>query len=100
MRRLVLSKRASKKLGKLLEYLELEWSVKVQQEFIKKLDNSLNHIRKYPKSCIKTDLVKGLHMLVVTKQTSVFYRFDSKTIYVVTIFDNRINPIKLRKEIN
>jgi plasmid stabilization system protein ParE len=99
MRRLVLSKRASKKLGKLLEYLELEWSVKVQQEFINKLDDSLNHIRKYPKSCIKTDHVKGLHMLVVTKQTSVFYRFNSKAIFVVTIFDNRMNPIKLHREV-
>ena len=38
-------------------------------------------------------------MLVVTKQTSLFYRFDSKTIKVVTIFDNRMNPDKLKKEL-
>jgi len=86
MRRLILSKRASKKLGKLLEYLELEWSVKVQQDFINKLDDSLKHIQKYPQSCIKTDFVKGLYMLVVTKQTSIFYRFNSKTITIVTIY--------------
>ncbi|MGD9993866.1 MAG: type II toxin-antitoxin system RelE/ParE family toxin [Salinivirgaceae bacterium] len=98
MRPVKLSKTASKKLDKLLEYLETEWSLKVKSDFIKKLDKSLKQIQKYPDSCQQTDFVKGLHMLVVTKQTSVFYRFDSKTISVVTIFDNRMNPKKLKKE--
>ncbi|MGM0620961.1 MAG: type II toxin-antitoxin system RelE/ParE family toxin [Bacteroidota bacterium] len=83
----------------MLEYLEQEWSLKVKDDFIKKLDKSLNLIQKFPESCPKTDFVKGLHMLVVTKQTSLFYRFDSKTIKVVTIFDNRMNPAKLKREI-
>ena len=99
MRKIVLSKRASNRLDKLLEYLEQEWSLKVKDDFIKKLDKSLNQIQKFPGSCPKTDFVKGLHMLVATKQTSVFYRFDSKTIKVVTIFDNRMDPDKLRKEL-
>lgn len=98
MRKIKLSKRASNKLDKLLEYLETEWSLKVKSDFIKKLDKSLKQIQKYPDSSPQTDFVKGLHMLVVTKQTSVFYRFDSKTISVVTIFDNRMNPKKLKKE--
>lgn len=99
MRKIKLSKRASKKLDKLFEYLDQEWSREVKEEFIKKLEKAFNQIKSYPESCIKTDSVKGLHMLVVTKQTSVFYRFDSKNIYVVTIFDNRMDPEKLRKEI-
>ncbi len=66
--------------------------------FFKKLDKSLKQIQKYPDSCQQTDFVKGLHMLVVTKQTSLFYRFDSKTISVVTISDNRMNPEKLKEE--
>jgi plasmid stabilization system protein ParE len=98
MRKIILSKQASYRLKKLLEYLELEWSHKAKNDFIKKLDKSLNRIQKFPNSCPKTDAIKGLHMLVVTKQTSLFYRFDSKTIMVVTIFDNRMNPEKLKKE--
>jgi plasmid stabilization system protein ParE len=98
MRTIKLSKRASKNLEILLEYLESEWSSKVKTDFIKKLDKSLKQIQKYPDSCQQTDFVKGLHMLVVTKQTSVFYRFDSKSISIVTIFDNRMNPKKLKKE--
>jgi plasmid stabilization system protein ParE len=99
MRKIILSKRASNRLEKLLEYLELEWSIKVKKDFIKKLDKSLKQIQKYPDSCQQTDFIKGLHMLVVTKQTSLFYRFDANKITIVTIFDNRMNPKKLKKEI-
>jgi plasmid stabilization system protein ParE len=99
MRAIKLSIKASKKLDELLEYLELEWSQKVKQDFIIKLDNSFNNICEFPESCQNTDFVKGLHKLVVTKQTSVFYRFDSQRIYVVAIFDNRMNPKKLKKKI-
>jgi plasmid stabilization system protein ParE len=98
MRKIILSKRASNKLEKLLEYLELEWSLKVKIDFIEKLDKSLKRLQKFPESCQQSDLIKGLHMLVVTKQTSLFYRFDSKNITIVTLFDNRMNPEKLKKE--
>ena len=99
MRKIILSKRASNRLDKLLEYLEKEWSLKVKDDFVKKLDKSLNQIQKFPESCPNTDFVKWLYMLVVTKQNSLFYRFDSKTIKDVTIFDNRMNPDKLKKEL-
>jgi plasmid stabilization system protein ParE len=99
MRKIILSKRASKKLDKLLEYLESEWSTKVKNDFIKKLIKSLKQIQKYPNSCKKTDYVKGLHILVVTKQTSIFYKHDKSSIKIVTLFDNRMNPKKLKKEI-
>ena len=98
MRKIILSKRASYRLKKLLEYLELEWSLKVKNDFVNKLDKSLRRVQKFPDSCPKTDSIKGLHMLVVTKQTSIFYHFDSRTIKIVTIFDNRMNPEKLKKE--
>ena len=99
MRKIILSKRASKRLGKLLEYLELEWSLKVKNDIIKKLDKSLNQIQKFPESCPQSDFVKGLHMFVVTKQTSLYYRFDKNSVMIVTVFDNRMNPDRLKTEI-
>jgi plasmid stabilization system protein ParE len=98
MRKIVLSKRASKRLEKLLNYLESDWSLSVRNEFIQKLDESLKQIQKFPESCPQTNFVKGLRMLVVTKQTSLFYRFDVKTVTIVTLFDNRMDPDKLQKE--
>ena len=98
MRKVLLSKRASNKLEKLLKYLELEWPHKVKTNYINKLDKTLEHISQYPESAQKSDLVKGLHRVVVTKQTTVYYKFDSKSIMVVTIFDTRMNPKRLKKE--
>ena len=86
-------------MNNLLEYLETEWSNKVKTDFIKKLDKSLKQIQKHPDSCQKSDIVKGLHLMIVTKQTSLFYRYDAKKIMIVTIFDNRMNPKKIKKEI-
>jgi len=98
MRKVILSKRASNRLEKLLDYLESEWSLKVKKDFIKKLDKSIKQVQKYPESCQQTDFVKGLHLFVVTKQASFFYRFDSKSITIVAIFDNRMDTVKIKKE--
>jgi plasmid stabilization system protein ParE len=48
MRTVVLSKKASQKLEELLEYLETEWSAKVKEDFIVKLDKSLYLIKQFP----------------------------------------------------
>ena len=98
-RKIVLSNRASKNLEKLLEYLETKQSKRVKDNFIKKLDRSLQILKEKPESSPKSEILKGLHRCVITKQTTVFYKFDSKNLYVVTIFDTRQNPDKIRKEI-
>jgi plasmid stabilization system protein ParE len=98
-RKIVLSKRASGKLDKLLEYLETEWSIRIKNNFIKKLERSLQIIKEKPESSPKSDRVIGLYKCVVTKQTTVYYKFDSKKLYVVTIFDTRQDPKRLNKEI-
>ena len=97
MRKITLSKRASIKLDSLLKYLEAEWSENVKNDLIKNLDESLNRIRKFPNSSKKSKYIKGLHLLVITKQTSVIYRFNSRSITIVTVFDNRMNPIRMKK---
>lgn len=94
-----LSKRTKIKLEKLLEYLDINWSEKVKKEFVKKLDHSLSILQQNPDSFQKSDIISGLHKCVITKQTTIYYRYDNKNIYIVTLFDNRQNPKKLKKEI-
>ncbi|HNV81104.1 MAG: type II toxin-antitoxin system RelE/ParE family toxin [Tenuifilaceae bacterium] len=97
-REIRLSKRAMQKLDSLLVYLEEEWSTKVKYEFVQKLDKSLKQIQKLPDSFPESEKIRGLRKCVVTKQTTVFYRYSEATIDVVTIFDNRKNPKSLKKE--
>jgi plasmid stabilization system protein ParE len=99
MRKVIFSKRASRRLEKLLEYLESEWSVTVKKNFIFKLDRAINQIKKFPEISKQSEIQKGLHQLIVTKHTTLFYRFDIKTIQIITIFDNRMDPKKLNQEL-
>lgn len=97
-REIRLSKRAMKKLDSLLVYLENEWSTKVKHNFILKLDKSLKQIQKLPDSFPESEKIRGLRKCVVTKQTTVFYRYSDTSIDVITIFDNRQNPKSQKKE--
>ena len=68
VKRVVLSSTAKKKLEELLVYLKQEWSEKVKQEFIEKLDTKINQVLHYPKSCPESKVFKNLYKCVVTKE--------------------------------
>jgi len=99
IREIKISRLASKKLDQLFEYLETKWSLKVKKDFIKKLEKSLLLIQKNPEFFQQSTLMKGLYRCVVTKQITIYYKFDEHHIYIVTVFDNRQNPEKLSSEI-
>ena len=92
-----LSGRAKLKLEKLLEYLEVEWSSGVKNNFISKLDKTIEVIQSNPDIFPKTEVVKGLHKCVITKQTTLYYRTKGSRIEIVTIFDTRQDPTRLMK---
>ncbi len=98
-RKVKISKTAEKKLDKLFNYLLENWSLKVKSDFIKKLDKSIELIKSQPEMFPESYKNPGLHKCVITKQTTLYYRFNSKTIFVVTIFDTRQHPIKLKKDL-
>ena len=98
-RKVVISKTAQKKLDKLFEYLVEEWSVKVKRSFVEKLDSSIEIIKNQPEIFPESKKGKGLKKCVITKHTTLFYRYDSKEINIVAIFDTRQNPNKLDEEI-
>lgn len=98
-RKVDISKTAQRKLDTLFDYLVEKWSLKVKNEFVKKLDDCIEIIKEQPEAFPASDKKEGLRKCVVTKQTTLYYRFNSKRISVVTIFDSRQNPKKLNKEI-
>lgn len=99
-RKIRLSNRTSRKLEKLLIFLEEEWSLKVKKDFLFKLEESLKLIRKLPASFPESDKMPGLRKCVITSQITIFYKYSDSTIYIVSLFDNRQNPKSLDKEIN
>lgn len=99
MRQIVFSNRAAKKLEQILYYLEEECSEKAKQDFIKQIDKIFDNLKIYPEISEKSCLKEGLHRCIVTKHTCLYYQYDDYSIKVVTIFDSRMNPNKLLKEL-
>ena len=94
-RRVHISITAKKKLDDLFDYLIENWSIKVKDNFVIKLDKYIETIKNYPESFPESVLENGLRKCVITKQTTLFYRFNSESINIVTIFDTRQNPKKI-----
>ena len=90
------TKRAEKSFNRIVEYLEEEWSEASTKKFVQKTNKLLSQIAENPEICPaiegKEDVRKGM----VTKQTSVFYRVKDKFIQLITFWDNRRNPDKLK----
>ncbi|KAA3650981.1 MAG: type II toxin-antitoxin system RelE/ParE family toxin [Bacteroidetes bacterium] len=95
----VISKTAEKKLDNLFDYLIQNWSIGVKKDFVVKLESSIEIIKNQPEIFPESKKGKGLRKCVITKQTSLYYRFNSKRINIITIFDSRQHPNKLDKEV-
>ena len=98
-RRIKLTKTAQLRLDQLLEYLEKEWSEKVKQDFIKKMDKRIEHVRNRPSLFPTSSIKKGLHKCVVSKQTTFYYLHNQTEITILTVFDTRQDPNKLPRHI-
>ena len=98
-RKVVISKTAEKKLDKLFDNLKENWSEKVKDEFIDKLDYNIGIISTQPEIFPESKKGKRLRRCVITKQTTLYYRFNSKRINIVTIFDTREDPKKLKADL-
>ena len=97
MRKLKISITAQQRIQELFEYLEGRWSSRVRIKFAKKLYDSLNKIRNNPELFPKSEVNKKLHKCVVSKQTILFYRFTDKQVFIVSFFDTRQDPTKIKK---
>lgn len=98
-RKVIISQIAQKRLELLFEYLLEEWSHKVKSEFIKKLDKNIQIIKDQPASFPESEKESGLRKCVITKHTTLYYQFNDKEIQILTLFDTRQNPDKLKKDL-
>lgn len=98
-RQIVLTKTAQRRLDELLEHLENEWSVKVKVNFISKLQKRLEIVKSNPEAFQESEIKKGLYKCVITRQTSIYYIFNESKIFILTIFDNRQDIVKLKQDI-
>jgi plasmid stabilization system protein ParE len=97
MRKVIISDKAKDNIIALFEYLELKWSVKVRVDFANKLYGSIKTIKQNPEIFPKSQINKIHYKSVVSKQTTLFYKFNAKEIQILAFFDTRQNPSKINK---
>jgi len=83
-------------LRNVLKYLDENWSEKEIKNFVRKLDNRLNLIALNPKLFSKTKAKKNVRKSVLTRHTVIYYSFENEMVNILTLFDPRQNPSKLK----
>ena len=92
------SVKAEKSFDKIITYIEAKWNQKVVEKFLLKFEKSVSAIVSNPEGFTNSDFI-NVRKCVITKQTTIYYRFNSEKITIISIFDTRQNPNKIKKDI-
>lgn len=95
---IITSRTFRKQLKALYEYLKKEWSVKVADDFLTKVEKTINGLSSLPTSGSICEKRKNTRRLAITKHNKVYYNIKGKKVYIKTLFDTRQNPKKNKYE--
>ena len=94
--KLIWSDEALQGLKRIIEYLEQRWTQKEIKKFARLLDKQLNIIQDNPLIFPQSNKSEGIRKSVLSKQTSIYYKVEENKIYLLTLFDNRQDPNRLK----
>ena len=87
--KITFTEQAAEQLAELAEYLELEWSLKVRDNFLLKVEQTVEVIAAFPFAYPSSESYPDFRRCVVTPQTSLYYQIQPDEIEVVAVLDNR-----------
>jgi plasmid stabilization system protein ParE len=87
---------ALKNLKGIIIYLENRWTKKEITKFSKLLDHQLELIENNPLLFAEGENSKGIRKSVLSKQTTIYYQISNYEIEIISLFDNRQTPKKLK----
>jgi plasmid stabilization system protein ParE len=90
------SEAALSDLQNIIDYLSENWTLKEIQNFAKRLDKRVDLIALNPKLFAKTSKRKNVRRSVLTKHTVIYYESNEATVTILSLFDSRQNPKKLK----
>jgi plasmid stabilization system protein ParE len=94
--KLLWSDKALVDLQYIINYLTEHWTQKEIKNFAKRLDKRLDLITSNPKLFPRSTKRKSIRRSVLTKQTVIYYEVKGRVINIVTLFDSRQNPRRLK----
>jgi len=94
----IVSKRATRRLLAVLDYLKENWGEKVAIEFADKVQELLNLLENQPFIGAPSNREPTVRRILVTKHNRVYYRIKGNAIIIVHIIDTRQHPRKNKYE--
>ena len=92
----LISKRADNNLKRIFDYLELNWSVKVKNDFKKDLEKEVEYIRENPYIFPVSTVKDNVRRCVITKHNAMYYQVKENEVEIITIHDTRSDPDSLQ----
>jgi plasmid stabilization system protein ParE len=97
--KLIWSEEALNNLKGIIDYLESKWTEREIRKFAQLLDKQLNLIHENPFLFAVSDKSHGLRKSVLTRQITIYYQIINYEIRIITLFDNRQYPKKLKRTV-
>lgn len=89
--------KAKSSFQKNLDYLAEEWTVKVLNDFIDRVDEILSRIEENPLLYPVYDRHRNIHKCVVHKRIALYYRvFDNNNVDLIVFWNTYQDPKKLK----
>jgi plasmid stabilization system protein ParE len=94
---IIISSLAKADIIEILNYLSQTWGEKVADEFLEKLNTFYFLVSINPRLFGFYNKQKNIRKYLISKQNIIYYRNKIKEIQIITVFDTRQNPAKLKK---
>jgi len=91
-----ISERAENNLDMIFEYLENNWSVKVQNDFKERLYKEVSYLRQNPQMYPYSNTRKDIRRCFITKHNAMYYRIKGKEVEIITIHNTSSDPKSLK----
>ena len=91
---IILKKRFTNKLVKVLAYLEKEWSQQAATNFLKKTDHRLRQLSRQPFTGAPSEKIKDVRAVLITRHNRLYYKVKGKKVIILNMYDTRMNPKK------
>ena len=96
VKKITFSPEANERLKEIILYLVNEWSINYAAKFIDILDDKISNIKQFPMIYPTLEDNHDIHFCVINKQITLYYKINESEIEVITLFDTRSNPSKLK----
>ena len=93
----IISPQAKEDIDNILSYLAENWNQKVVDDFITKIEIFYYLVSINPRMFGYFNKKKNIRKYAITKQNIIYYRNKRDEVQIITVFDVRQKPSKLKK---